>query len=494
MRRPLNIFVITSELDPYSKTGGLATVARSLSKALHRLGHKVVIATPFFEQAISAENFGISPAIPPAPLLLGDQKTVEVEFLKAELMPQLPVYFVKQTKYFGKRKELYGSSHENVRFALFDLACLHLLKLINFKPDVVQCHDWQSALVPFFLQKKLRFASDLFYQNIATVFTIHNLTFQFGHNWWEAPEETSDDGRRSLPSFDDPAFENINFAKRGILHSTLINTVSEKYAQEILTPELGQGLSRLLQNRGDRLFGIVNGVDYGDYNPASDKNLVANYDARNLGGKKENKRYLQKKFDLKADPNIPLVAMVSRITEQKGFDLVMEILEPLMRLDLQLVVLGTGEKRYENFFRSRQKRHKNKLSLHLEFDPARASQIYAAADIFLMPSRFEPCGLGQFESLRYGAIPVVHATGGLADTVTDFNPRTGRGNGFVFKHYDSRDLLVAMARALETYKHQEVWKKLVTQGMQKTFSWEIPARKYVTLFRKAVKITESLKH
>ena len=492
MRRPLNIFVVASEVDPYSKTGGLADVTRSLSKALFRLGHKVVVVTPFYEQTIEAKKFNLSPAIQPQVIELEQDMNVEVEFLKGELLPRLPVYFLKQDKYFGKRKELYGSSHENLRFALFDLASLYLLKWLNFKPDIIQCHDWHTGFVPFFLQKHHCFTSDPFYHSLATVFTIHNLAFQFGHNWWEVKNEDRDDGRSPVPSFRDPLFENVNFAKRGILYATLTNTVSERYAEEILTQELGQDLHRILSNRQDRVFGIINGIDYKDYNPATDAGITENFGIDAMGGKKDNKAYVQRKFGLQVNPDIPLITMVSRISEQKGFDLVMEIMEPLMRMDLQFLVVGGGEKKYEDFFRVWSKNHPKKCAAHLEFDAKQATQMYAASDMFLMPSRFEPCGLGQLISLRYGSIPIVHTTGGFADTISDFNPKTGRGNGFEFKTYDSRDLLVAITRALETYKHRDMWKSLVVQGMKKSFSWEIPARKYVALFRKAMKIAKRI--
>lgn len=486
--RPLTIVSISAEVAPFAKAGGQADVSRSLPKALHRIGHRMTIIMPLYG-IVDPAHYHLKKIAEDVPIQLDDQEVRRVNFWEGELMPGLPIYFVDFYQYFGSRKEIYGSRHDNRRFFLFDLAALKLLTLLNLKPDVIQCHEWHTGLIPYFLKR--RFQDNEFFRSTATVFTIHNLTFQMGRDWWTIPPEEKDSGHTRLPHFSDcEGVERINFAKRGILYADVINTVSVQYAQEILTKEFGQHLHRILQNRRARVFGIVNGIDYFDYNPATDPGLHVNYDFNSLDQKAKNKLFLQKQFGLPKNLEISLIGMVSRITEQKGIELIMEIIEPLMRLDLQMVVVGGGHRRYENFFRKMTKRHPKKLAAHLEFDTARASQIYAGSDMFLMPSRFEPCGLGQLISLRYGSVPIVHAVGGLVDTITDFNPKTRHGNGFVFKTYDARDLLVAITRALVNFKYEDTWRDLVVRAMQQTYSWEIPAKKYVRLFRLALRYAQ----
>ena len=257
-----------------------------------------------------------------------------------------------------------------------------------------------------------------------------------------------------------------------------------------MTPKFGEDLNRILQNRKDRVFGIVNGIDYGVFNPKQDPDIKQNYDHRSLDKKIANKLYLQKTFKLPKNKDVPLLGMVTRITEQKGFNLLMKIADDLLEQDIQLVIAGTGEKEYENFFKKLVKKYPKKVGAHLEFSTKKAVEIYAGSDIFLMPSRFEPCGLGQLISMRYGSVPVVHAVGGLVDTVTNYDPKIKKGNGFVFKQYNSQDFLISLVRAIETYKHADAWKKLVQVGMKQSHSWEIPAEKYVELFRKAISIAK----
>jgi starch synthase len=313
-------------------------------------------------------------------------------------------------------------------------------------------------------------------------------------DWWNIPPDERDRGYDKLPPWSDASFSRVNFARRALRVADVVNTVSETYARELLTNDFGQGQERLLQHRAQtgRLFGIVNGLDYDDFNPSLDPGLVANYDYDSLANKTKNKLALQAAVGLPVDPKVPLVATASRITEQKGFDLVLEVLEPLLRLDLQLVIWGSGDRRYETAIRRAMRRHPRRVKANLEFDTEHVTRIYAGADIFLMPSRFEPCGLGQLESLRYGAIPVVHATGGLADTISDYSARSSTGNGFVFHTYDHRDLLAAVARAVEAHRHRDDWLTLVRHAMRQSFNWVLPARKYVRLFRRATHVHQRL--
>lgn len=485
MKKVLKIVSISSEVAPFSKAGGLADVARSLPRALKHLDHEVMVITPLYG-IIDPKKYNLKSIATDVPIQMDEKNIRKVTFWKGELMQDLPIYFVDNPKYFSSHKSIYRSSYENTRFLFFNLAAINLLILLKFKPDIIQCHEWHTGLIPYFIKK--RFSNNPLFEKAALIFTIHNLAFQFGQNWWKVPPEKKDDGHSSLPNFSDKEIiEHINFAKRGIIYADLINTVSEQYAQEIMTPKFGQALHKILKNRRDRLFGIINGIDYDDYNPATDPGLYRKYDINSLEKKIKNKKYVQKKFGLPVNTQIPLIGMVSRITEQKGFELLMEIIEPLLRQELQLVVLGAGDKKYERFFRKITKKYPKKVAAHLEFNTQIATLTYAASDMFLMPSRFEPSGLGQLISSRYGSIPIVHATGGLVDTIQNFNPRTHRGNGFVFKTYDSRDLLVAITRALETYRYPESWRMLMMKAMQQSSSWEIPAKKYVSLFQKALR-------
>ncbi len=486
MPKTLNIVSVSSEVDPFSKAGGLGDVARSLPKAIKRLGQQPIVITPLY-RTVDTKKHGLNLIINDVALAIDETTTRHFAVWQGWLMEGLPIYFIDSRRYFSGQKRIYGARFENRRFFFFNLAVLEFLKTIKFSPDVIQCHDWQTGLIPYFLKK--RYNQEPLFKNTACVFTIHNLAFQFGHNWWSIPNKLKDVGYSRLPRFaEKEKVERINFAKRAIIHADLINTVSEQYAEEIRTKHFGQDLHRHLQKKTDRVFGIINGLDYDDFNPAKDPGLRVNYDAEHPGGKNDNKAYLQKVFKLPVNPSIPIIGMATRISEQKGFDLIMDIIDPLMRLDFQLILVGGGDKKYEKFIRKTREKHPTKVAAHLEFSTKIATQIYAGSDLFLMPSRFEPCGLGQLISSRYGSVPIVRATGGLADTVTNYNPKIESGDGFVFKSYDSRDMLVAIARAIENYKHRDKWQRLVTKVMQRSFGWEVPAQKYLKLFKKALKI------
>lgn len=484
----LKIASISSEVSPFSKTGGLADVVCSLPKTLTQLGQRVIIITPLYEKIIDKEKHNLKLIKENFTLELDKENKILVDFWQGELAKNLPIYFINNKKYFSCHLPLlYDSGYENAKFLLFNLAALHLLELINFQPDLIHCHDWQTGILPYLLRKKLRFKNHPFYQKIATLFTIHNLTFQMGKNWWEIPFEKKDNGRKTLPLFNDPELENINFAKRGIIYADLINTVSERYAKEILTPEFGQGLERILKKREEDVFGIINGIDYKVHNPVFDKNIWHNYDWNSLDKKKKNKLELQKMVGLEQREDIPLIGLASRLTEQKGFDLIQETMWVLAKLKLQIVMVGDGEKEYIKYFKKKAKEYSHKLELCTPFSEEMESKIYAGSDIFLLPSHFEPCGISQLKSLRYGSVPIVHRTGGLSDTITDFNPQTGEGNGFTFPDYTREDFLIALTRALENYKYPQVWTHLTWRAMQESFSWELPAKKYVELYEKAIR-------
>lgn len=481
MFKPLRIVSISAEVAPFSKAGGLGDVARSLPKALKRLGNDVIAITPL-HGVVDIREHQLKKIANDVLVKFDDKTILKFDYWKGYLMRGLPVYFIDRSEYFSSKKTIYSSMRNNERFYFFDRCSLELLKILKFKPDIIQCHDWHTGLMPYFLKKDYK--DEELFKETATVFTIHNLAFQMELT----PEHhrREDDGVSRLPVIRDRSNVcSINFAKRGILHADLINAVSEQYAQEILTKEFGEELQRILKNRQDKLFGIVNGIDYNIFNPLTDSYIFKKYDENSISKKAANKLALQKSFKLPQNPEVPLLGMATRITEQKGFSLLVEIAEDLLKHDIQFVITGSGAKNYEKFFEKLAKKYPQKLAVNLTFDVKKASQIYAGSDIFLMPSRYEPCGLGQLISMRYGSIPVVRATGGLVDTVTDYNPETHTGNGFVFIGYDSKEFLAATVRALENYKHKDDWRRLVKRAMKISSSWEIPAKKYVELFKKA---------
>ncbi|NTU98567.1 glycogen synthase [Candidatus Falkowbacteria bacterium] len=494
MSNKLKIVSISSEVAPFAKTGGLADVARSLPKALKRLGHDVVMIMPFYGKIIDVEEHNLKMIMRDVKIYLNDTEAVTVNFWQGYLMKGLPIYFVEQKKYFSQRKALYGSDHENVRFFIFNAAALKLLSLLKFEADIIHCHDWQTGLVPFLLRNDFRYSKTL--RKAKTIYTIHNLVFQMGHNWWEVPPAKKDFGKKALPKISNPDFENINFAKRAILHADVVNTVSEQYREEIMTRRFGQDLHHILRNRQDRLFGIINGIDYRTYNPANDKQLFKNYDYRKIHRKKLNKEFLQQKLKLPIDRDMPIISLTSRVTFQKGFELVMPLLEPLTGLDVQIIIMGDGDKKYISELKKQQKKHPKKL-VWIPFSRNKSLEtlVYAGSDVFLLPSHHEPCGINQLIAMRYGCIPVVRRVGGLHDTVTNFNPRTNRGTGFSFSSFNTYSLFATIIRALEDFRHKEVWRSLTVRAMKESNSWELPAKKYLALYKKAIKLNgKNVKH
>jgi starch synthase len=484
MKQIFRIASIASEVAPYSKTGGLADVAKALPKALSARGHEIIILTPYYsfikDQGHKLNNVTNDP---PSVVTIGNQE-YPMYFKELVVAPNFRVYFIGNEEFFGRHSRIYGYPEDNLRFMFFNLASLALLEHLQFKPHIIHCHDWQSGLVPNFLVLHPDAYPSLI--KSATVFTIHNLAHQLGGDWWQIPEDKRDDGKNG-PTVDKNKIQHINFTKRGILFADVINTVSERYAQEITTPEFGQGLDKYLKRRQKDVYGIINGIDYAVYNPAFDQHIRYRYDWNSLRRKKKNKLLLQRKLKMEENPEIPLIGAVNRLSEQKGFDLIMQLMDVLMRLPLQIVVVGSGNKDYIKFFKKAEKKHPQKIGIYTPFSEEMASKVYAASDMFLMPSRFEPCGLSQLISMRYGSIPIVRETGGLSETIVNFNPKTRKGNGFVFKKYDADDFLVALVRALENYKYPQAWEFLTWNGMRQSYSWELPATKYLKLYGLALR-------
>lgn len=484
MAKTLKIVSISSELDPYSKTGGLADVARSLPKALKRLGHDVISVCPLYAKLCDQKKHGIKPIFRDVEIYLNSKEKIKVDYYRAFLMDGLPVYLI-EFEQLRQKKEYYGSPNENACWLIFNVAALKLLSLLKFDADIIHCHDWQTGLIPYYLRNDFRYSKTL--KKAKTIFTIHNLVFQMGQNWWDVPLKDKDYGHSRLPHIADPKLHNTNFVKRAILSADAISTVSEKYREEIMTKHFGQDLNRILKNREDRLFGILNGIDYNAYNPEKDPGLYINYNHRKIKRKKLNKEYLQKWCGLPIDRELPVLCLTSRIAYQKGYELFLEILEALLRYDIQIVVMGDGEQKYIDTIKSFIKKHKKKIA-YFPFKANRDKEtlVYAGSDFFLLPSHHEPCGINQLIAMRYGCIPIVRKVGGLGDTVQNYNPRTGRGNGFVFNTFNPYAFFAAIIAALENFKRHRDWRDLVVRAMQQSNSWEIPAKKYLALYRKTI--------
>ncbi len=494
MDKSLNILLVSAEAVPFAKVGGLADVAGSLPKALRRLGHDARLALPKYGQ-INEAQFGLTEVVDSLPVPAGSGRELASVF--ESVAEEAPAYLVGSDKYFD-RQEVYGYDDDGERFVFFCRAVLEMLKELDWQPDVIHCNDWHSGIIPNWL--KTIYEDDPVFADTATVFTIHNLAYQgiFGSELLEFAG-LGDYGLIPHPT-DEGLSQVVVLMARGILFADVVNAVSERYAEEILTREYGERLDPILAQRQDRLFGVLNGLDYEAWNPATDPDIAANYDVASissppkLGGKEwgrvENKLSLQREAGLFVDPDVPLMGMISRLADQKGFDILAEASDQLMELDLQFVLLGTGEERYHRMFANLAGKYEGQAAVFLKFDSALARRIYAGSDAFLMPSRFEPCGLGQMIAMRYGSVPIVRSTGGLADTVEDYDPATGRGNGFAFSDYSEEALLGAVERATKTYRRQDVWRTLMERGMRADFSWRASARKYVELYHKALELKQ----
>ena len=475
-RNFMKILHVASEVTPFAKTGGLADVVGSLPVALQHLGHEVRIITPCHP---SVEAAGMS--------IRKGRKNIEILLdgvpkrggLRVGDLAGVPVYFIENKEYFS-REPLYGTGcgeypDNPSRFAFFCRTALDLCKRLDFRPDIIHCHDWQSALIPLLLRTELK--NDLFYGRAAIVYTIHNLAYQGLFPKDSLTRMGLDESCFGVDGVE--YYGSVNLMKGGILAADLVTTVSPTYCREILSQEQGCGLDGVLRRRERDLLGIINGIDTVRWNPETDQNLPKNYSFASLTGKRVVKRELRSELGLE-QREAPLLGMVSRIVDQKGFDLLVELLPRLEAADLDLVVLGSGDERYLRALTEAGKRCGRIKLCTGSFNDPLAHRIYAGSDIFLMPSLYEPCGLGQLIALRYGAVPVVRHTGGLADTVIDVEQRGGAG--FVFEEYSAQPFWGAIQRALELYGNPEKWKKLVRRGMSLDVSWDASAREYEALY------------
>jgi starch synthase len=478
----MKVALLASEVVPFAKTGGLADVAGALPKFLSQLGVEIKVFMPLYQET-KKKNLPLRAAAEKIEMdWAGKQDCFSVWEYKEG---SLSFLFIDKDVYFD-REQLYGTAQGDYpdngeRFGFFSRAVLASLKHLGFRPDVVHSHDWQAAIALAFL--KFSYASDPFFTYTRSLFTVHNLAYQglFDQEILDLIGLPS-----SLFNMEDLEFYGwVNYLKAGILYSTAVNTVSRRYSQEIQTPEFGHRLDGLLRARRDALFGILNGVDYADWNPATDKFIIRPFDPTYLDGKKECKKDVLKAFSLPPnEDNAPVVGMVSRLAGQKGFDILCEALEGLFRLGVCLVILGTGEEVYQKALRAAQEKYPHSFGLKIAYDETLAHKIYAGSDLFLIPSRYEPCGLTQMYGLRYGTIPVVRATGGLDDTIEEYDQDSPGGNGFKFEDYSAPALLSSMQKAVTVYRQKDRWRLLVQRAMACDFSWERSAREYVRLYNK----------
>jgi starch synthase len=454
------------ECAPFYKVGGLGDVAGSLPKALKKLGADIRVVMPYYS-AIKKKYPNLKKIKTIKVVVDGEKMTINI-FASRLPNSTVPIYFFGH-KYFSAA-DIFDADNR-FRFALFSYLITQVEEMIGWQPDIIHLNDWHTGLVPVFLKKKN--------QQIKTIFTIHNLAYS-------GDTELVVLSRFGLVEKDFSSVKNntVNIMREAIATSNIITTVSPTYAREILTSEFGCGLEAVLRSRKKDLFGIINGLDYEVFNPATDKNIKIRYSFQTLGRKTVNKLYLQKISHLPINKKIPLLAIVSRLAGQKGFDLLEKIITDLLQLDLQLIILGTGEARYQDFFRDIGRRYPTKVKTELIFDAKLANQIYAGADILLMPSRYEPCGLGQLTAMKYGTLPLVRATGGLKDTVIGYAGQTvGQSTGFAFRGYTPLELLNSLKQALAIFQQPEKWRKLQENAMKADFSWPHSAREYLHLYR-----------
>lgn len=488
MASGLKILYASAEVVPFAKTGGLADVAGTLPKVLAQMGHDVRIVMPLYK-SIDRDKFGLRPVTPTFRIPHGDEY-IEISIEQSDAIPGVTTYFIRND-YLYDRDGLYGQEDDDHRFVAYSRGILEMLPQLGWTPDVINCNDWHTGLVPVYL--KTLYANKPGFGDIATLYTIHNLAYQ-GHFLPEVMELAG------LPwelfTWDKLEFyDGFNFMKAGLMYADTLSTVSETYAQEIQTPEFGERLDGVLAYRQSDLYGILNGIDYHEWSPEMDTFIAEHFSAENLTGKAKDKKLLQKEMGLPQKADVPLFGIVSRLSSQKGLDLLEEALPSLLKAEkMQVVILGTGDPHYHEMLEELAAKYPKKLAVALKFDNALAHHIYAASDLFLMPSRYEPCGLGQMISLAYGTIPVVRATGGLADTVKDFkgNGRS-KGNGFVFEDYTPEALTTAMQYALACYSDPNAcWDRAVQNAFACDFSWEASAKKYVKVYKAAMKKLEQV--
>ena len=492
--KKLKILFITSEVVPFIKTGGLADVSSALPQKLQELGHQVRIVVPKYG-AIDERKYKIHEVVRLKDLTtqIGEKEVVfslRSSFLVGQ-KARVQIYFLDNEEYFGNRPSLYTDpvtgkdfTDNDERFILLAKSVFELISKLGWIPDIIHCNDWQCGMIPAY--QKTLFKDDEMFKSIKTLFTIHNLSFQ-----GEFPKASF--SKSGLPKELNNAKgvihnNKFNFMKSGLMFADHINTVSETYSKEICKDkEISSGLQTILCKRQKDIAGIINGIDPAIWNPEKDKHIAKKYTAKNLDQKVENKKALAEKFGFEFNENTAVIGMIGRLSDAKGHELVQKAFPELMKLDIHLILLGTGEKKYHKFFESQISKYKDKFSCYLGFDDELAHLIEAGSDMFLMPSKTEPCGLSQMYSLIYGTIPIVREIGGLADTVDKYNEKSNTGTGFVFKKFDHKEMITEINRAIKIFtKDKDSWQKMMKEGMKMNFTWLNSAKNYVNLYRDVI--------
>lgn len=475
----MKVLFAASEAHPFIKTGGLGDVMGALPKSLVKLGVDVRVVIPKYK--------GIKEELKQK-LQFIKWFTVSVGWRNQycgvfQYQYKGVIYYFIDNEYYFNRDGLYGYFDDGERFAFFNRAVLEFIKEVDWQPDLINCNDWQTGMVPVLLN--LEYKGDEFYSKIKTVFSIHNLLFKGSFSPKVLPELF---GYDYMPLVNGSVELDgaVSFLKGGLNYCDQITTVSNTYAEEIKTQQYGEGLDGFLRSKGHYLMGIVNGIDYEEFNPQDDKLIFKNFNINSIDSKVENKLELQKELGLPQKKDAPMIGLISRLTHQKGCDLIVNMIDRLLQRDIQLVILGTGDYWYEETFKNLQYRYPDKVSANIKFDNTLAHKIYAATDMFLMPSLFEPCGLGQLIALRYGSIPIVRETGGLKDTISPYNQYNGVGNGFGFKNFNSNELMQIMEYALTIYNDKNAWNNIIRQAMNSDNSWEKSAMQYKWLYEGVV--------
>ena len=479
----MKIMMVSSEAIPFAKTGGLADVSGALPKALARLGQEITLVLPKYRQ-VDEKRFPLRET-PMALVVPVGQHMEEAQVYSVEMETNYRALLIRKDAYYN-REQLYGRPNGDYddnaeRFIFFCRAVLEAARLI--KPDIIHCHDWQSALVPVYL--KTLYRRDAGLSKIPSVFTIHNIAYQ--GLFWHYDLPLTNLGWELFTPQALEFYGKLSFLKGGIVFADAVTTVSRKYMEEIQSAEFGAGLEGVLRDRRDDLYGILNGVDYDDWSPDRDPLIRAPYGPQQLSGKRICKADLQREFGLPVDERNPTIGIISRLAEQKGFDLITAVMDELMKEGLQVVILGTGDEKYHLLLGALAQKYPEQIGLKIAFDNGLAHKIEAGADMFLMPSRFEPCGLNQIYSLKYGTVPIVRAVGGLDDTIEDHQPGTNRGTGFKFSEYTPAALMETVRRALGTYHDPEAWEGLMLRGMEADFSWDRSAGIYLQVYQDLVR-------
>ncbi|HUD11035.1 MAG TPA: glycogen/starch synthase [Candidatus Saccharimonadia bacterium] len=483
----LKVLFVSAEVAPFSREGGLSQVSYFLPQALRRQGVDVRIFTPKYGTVVD-QDYDLQMLLEGMEVPTGDDEgkfgpsnlICNVKTTSLDNAAPLFVYFLENREYYELRNNVYGYSDDHIRFALLSRAVLEFIKSGEFVPDIIHCNDWHTGYLINYLHSERETNPKL--AKIATLLSIHNM-FQGNFNFGRASQMDYDDGKSPLAPFFSKQFQKQNALKRGIMFADRINTVSEKYARELLTEQYGGDMHKLFRELRGKMSGILNGLDYTEFDPASDTIIRENFTPADLSGRAADKKDLQREFDLDQKADVPILGISGRLDSQKGLDLVMETIGFVLKeLNVQLVVMGSGESHYVRFFENLEKEFSGRVGTHLMPDFILPRKIFAGADIILMPSYYEPGGIVAIEAMRYGAIPVARTTGGLADIVEDFDPATKTGTGFVFKEFSKESFIVAVVRALEAYKRPESWKGIVKRAMSQDYSWDNVARKYMDLY------------